>query len=93
MTGGWPSSNRTNARSNELLRIAYFSPLPPARSGIADYSRELLPHLARHARLTLRAGFTTVRDVGSDHFVDVALMHAVERGDIEGPWIFPAGDQ
>jgi glycosyltransferase involved in cell wall biosynthesis len=27
------------------LRIAYFSPLPPQRSGIADYSRELLPHL------------------------------------------------
>ncbi len=35
------------------LQIAYFSPLPPARSGIADYSRELLPHLAQHARLTL----------------------------------------
>ena len=35
------------------LRIAYFSPLPPERSGIADYSRELLPHLARYADLTL----------------------------------------
>ncbi len=29
-------------------RLAYLSPLPPARSGIADYSAELLPHLARH---------------------------------------------
>lgn len=46
---------------------------------------------AKHARLTLLAGFTTVRDVGSSDFVDVALMHAVERGDIDGPWIFPAG--
>jgi len=46
---------------------------------------------ARHADLTLRAGFTTVRDLGSSDFVDVALMHAVERGDIEGPWIVPAG--
>lgn len=36
-----------------LLKIAYFSPLPPARSGIADYSRELLPHLAQYAQLTL----------------------------------------
>lgn len=35
------------------LRLAYFSPLPPARSGIADYSRELLPHLAQRANLTL----------------------------------------
>ncbi len=38
---------------NDLPRIAYFSPLPPARTGIADYSRELIPHLAQHARLTL----------------------------------------
>lgn len=29
-------------------RLAYLSPLPPARSGIADYSAELLPELARH---------------------------------------------
>jgi glycosyltransferase involved in cell wall biosynthesis/SAM-dependent methyltransferase len=28
------------------LRLAYFSPLTPQRSGIADYSEELLPHLA-----------------------------------------------
>jgi len=46
---------------------------------------------AKHARTTLLAGFTTVRDVGSSDFVDVALMHAVERGDIDGPWIWPAG--
>jgi len=30
------------------MRVAYFSPLPPRRSGIADYSEELLPHLAAH---------------------------------------------
>ncbi|HVR99531.1 MAG TPA: glycosyltransferase family 4 protein, partial [Thermoanaerobaculia bacterium] len=30
------------------MRIAYFSPLPPSRSGIADYSAELLPALAEH---------------------------------------------
>lgn len=29
-------------------KLAYVSPLPPARSGIADYSAELLPELARH---------------------------------------------
>jgi len=28
------------------MRVAYFSPLPPARSGIADYSEALLQHLA-----------------------------------------------
>ena len=35
------------------MRIAYFSPMPPARSGIADYSRDLLPHLAQRMSLTL----------------------------------------
>ena len=33
------------------MRIAYFSPLPPSRSGVADYSRELLPHLAKWAEI------------------------------------------
>jgi len=35
------------------MKIAYFSPLPPQRTGIADYSRDLLPSLAEHAALTL----------------------------------------
>lgn len=29
-------------------RLAYVSPMPPAKSGIADYSAELLPELSRH---------------------------------------------
>jgi len=45
----------------------------------------------RNARITLMAGFTTVRDVGATGFADVSLMHAIERGDIEGPRMFPAG--
>jgi glycosyltransferase involved in cell wall biosynthesis len=39
--------------ASTLRHIAYFSPLPPTRSGIADYSRELLPYLARRADVTL----------------------------------------
>ena len=35
------------------MRIAYFSPLSPQRTGVADYSEELLPYLARHAELDL----------------------------------------
>jgi glycosyltransferase involved in cell wall biosynthesis len=34
-------------------RLAYISPLPPAKSGIADYSSELLPDLARYYRIEL----------------------------------------
>jgi glycosyltransferase involved in cell wall biosynthesis len=35
------------------MRVAYLSPLPPQTSGIADYSAELLPELARHCELDL----------------------------------------
>jgi glycosyltransferase involved in cell wall biosynthesis len=35
------------------VRIAYLSPLPPLHSGIADYSAELLPALARRLEVEL----------------------------------------
>jgi glycosyltransferase involved in cell wall biosynthesis len=34
-------------------RVAYYSPLPPSRSGIADYSALLLPELSRRVDLTI----------------------------------------
>ena len=45
---------------------------------------------AGNAMRTLRAGFTTVRNVGSENYGDVALKQAVEEGLIEGPRIVPA---
>ena len=45
---------------------------------------------ARNAPRTLHAGFTTVRDVGAKYFSDVALMRAIDRGDLEGPRIVPS---
>ena len=47
------SQTRRGEGDPNPLRIAYFSPLPPERSGIADYSRELLPCLAQHAEVVL----------------------------------------
>jgi glycosyltransferase involved in cell wall biosynthesis len=35
------------------MKIAWFSPLSPVPSGIADYSEELLPSLARHASIDI----------------------------------------
>jgi glycosyltransferase involved in cell wall biosynthesis len=35
------------------MRVAYYSPLPPARSGIADYSSLLLPALERRVDIVL----------------------------------------
>src|SRR5262249_23949932 len=37
-----------------------------------------------NARITLLAGFTTVRDVGSEGFADVSLMKAIDAGWIPG---------
>ncbi len=38
-----------------------------------------------HARETLDAGFTTVRDLWSKDFIDVALRDAINRGEVVGP--------
>ncbi len=38
-----------------------------------------------YARRTIDAGFTTVRDVGSEGFVSVALRNAINNGKIVGP--------
>jgi imidazolonepropionase-like amidohydrolase len=43
-----------------------------------------------NARKTLDAGFTTVRNVGSSNFDDVALEQAIDGGWVPGPRIVPA---
>lgn len=46
----------------------------------------------RNARDTVRAGFTSVRDVGTFRaFVDVALRDAIGAGDVAGPRMLCAG--
>jgi len=44
-----------------------------------------------NARLTLNAGFTTVRDVGSSGVSVIALRDAINAGDVEGPRIWASG--
>jgi imidazolonepropionase-like amidohydrolase len=43
-----------------------------------------------HARRTLEAGFTTVRNLGSAQEADVAVKQGIERGFYRGPRIVPA---
>ena len=43
-----------------------------------------------NAKRTLEAGFTTVRNVGSENYDDVALKQGIEQGYIPGPRIVPA---
>jgi len=61
-----------------------------------DYARAALEGLRKpipemaldasvNARVTLMAGFTTVRDVGSAHYLDAGLRNAINRGVVPGP--------
>src|SRR5947209_4760946 len=44
-----------------------------------------------HARKTLEAGFTTVRDVGSEPFLAVDLRNSIKEGLVPGPRIVASG--
>lgn len=56
-----------NAKFKARPRLAYVSPLPPAKTGIADYSAELLPELARHYEIDLIVKDSLINEV------DIAL--------------------
>lgn len=43
-----------------------------------------------NAKKTLEAGFTTVRNVGSQNYDDVAIKQGIEHGYVTGPRIVPA---
>src|ERR1700686_655609 len=46
---------------------------------------------ARNARVTLEAGFTTIRNVGASGFTDVAVRDAINAGDVPGPRMLVSG--
>jgi imidazolonepropionase-like amidohydrolase len=46
---------------------------------------------AKNARLTLLAGFTTVRNLGASEFADIALRDAINAGDVPGPRMDASG--
>ncbi len=46
---------------------------------------------AKNARLTLEAGFTTVRNVGARGYSDIALRDSIDAGEVPGPRIVASG--
>ncbi|GAC1618811.1 MAG: amidohydrolase family protein [Candidatus Acidiferrum sp.] len=63
-------------------------PLHVLQKSAAESAYAVIPN----ARVTLLAGFTTVRDVGVYRaFNDVALRDAIAHGDVIGPRMFVAG--
>ncbi len=60
-------------------------------AAVRDLPQEDAIRGVRNARLTLRAGFTTVRNVGATEFSDIALRDMIREGVVEGPRIVAAG--
>jgi len=60
-------------------------------SGITELPSTLVLLGSAHARQTLEAGFTTVRNVGSAGFADLGLRDAIAAGWVPGPRIVGAG--
>jgi imidazolonepropionase-like amidohydrolase len=58
--------------------------------GVTETPAALAIRAVEHAKLTLLAGFTTVRNVGSRYFVDVELSKFSDREEIVAPRIIPA---
>ncbi|OED09308.1 glycosyltransferase [Burkholderia sp. A2] len=54
-------------------RLAYVSPLPPARTGIADYSAELLPELARFYDIDVIVDTDKAGEIPSGQFAHVSV--------------------
>ena len=68
----------------------------PVLSPVQDDPPLRMLRAVGNARRTLRAGFTTVRNLGlfvktGGYLLDVALAKAIDAGWIEGPRVIPAG--
>jgi len=63
-----PTGSLAGGRKPQLL---WGSPLPPTRSGIADYAAELLPHLAHHADIRV---LTPPGWAGDDSYLGLPMI-------------------
>lgn len=71
-----------------LMDETEIDPVVELRTTAAEKAYAAIPH----AKRTLEAGFTSVRDVGTYRaLLDVALRDAIARGDVVGPRMFCAG--
>ena len=67
------------------MRVAYYSPMPPSRSGIADYSALLLPELEQRIEVVVAKPGRFRKDPPAD----VALYHVGNDAEAHG-WIVEA---
>ncbi len=101
----WSAGSRGGARLIDWSRYTVLPGLIDLHTHLvgdissADVAAPLSSSAARdgligvaHARATLAAGFTTVRDVGTYRaLVDVALRNAINAGVVDGPRMYVSG--
>lgn len=61
------------------MRLAFFSPLNPAPSGISDYAEELLPYLAQYAEIELLVDGYVPTNPALQNFPRVSLAEFYNR--------------
>jgi len=75
--------------------LTYYTEETPGeslRKQLQNVSPAVEVFLARKAAMhTLEAGVTTVRDLGSDQYMDIAMRDLINRGEMLGPRMFVAG--
>jgi imidazolonepropionase-like amidohydrolase len=59
-------------------------------TALRRFPAEQAMYAALYAKRTLEAGFTTVRNVGAEDFIDVGLRNGINAGITEGPRILTA---
>ena len=76
------------------MHVHFYSEGDPLQARIEGQRRDYEDNVliaARHARMTLEAGFTTVRDLGGVARGIVTLRDFINAGELPGPTIVPAG--
>lgn len=76
--------------SDSHVHLTSRSDLHGYRRLAVSTSRSAISGVA-NAEKTLRAGFTTVRNLGAPGFTDIDLKDAIDSGEVPGPRIIPAG--
>lgn len=76
------------------MHVHLYSEGDPLKQRLEGQRRDLEDGVligARHARMTLEAGFTTVRDLGGEPRGIATLRDFINAGELPGPTIVPAG--
>ncbi|WP_175763259.1 glycosyltransferase [Burkholderia ambifaria] len=69
----WLAEAREPEGQSRRPKLAYVSPLPPARTGIADYSSELLPELSRFYDIDVIVDRDAATEIQSGPFAHVSV--------------------